>query len=517
MNLKNKKGITLIALVITIIILLILAGITIVALTGDNGIIKQANDAKNKTKQSEVKEALELSVLTSRINEPEIGSIDIEKLKEELEKLKENKTIDSYKEENEKQDILFTAEKDKCLFEISKDGKITVKENTITISNVTVKDGTTILKENCKSIELKTPLTISFEVGITNGTIEEVVPKETFVFPNVVYTTNGELEVTFTINGKDKDGNVISRDYSLNLRGYYNIPEPKVGDYIDYKPSVANNYNNLTAVNTGSSNNSTSIAQETLKWQILRIYDNGSMDLVGSPTHTTVYFGNAIGYNNGVYLMNDICEKLYSRGNIKARSINVEDIDKWLEESEEGVATRAAALSIFSGNIKYSNSKTYSISNSLYPVIYEKENGSGIDTTELKQDGITDFDSYYRENTLITNNAYKQASKSGLTVKQTAYQIDVNSNNYGDGAKVIRKGTYWLASRCVNCYGSYAGFGLRQIGAITTFGRMFDSYNGAYTNYNSSLRPVVTLGEDVKIDISNNATNSNTPHEIVQY
>ena len=47
---KKQRGITLIALIITIIILLILAGITIVALTGDNGIIKQANDAKNNQK-----------------------------------------------------------------------------------------------------------------------------------------------------------------------------------------------------------------------------------------------------------------------------------------------------------------------------------------------------------------------------------------------------------------------------------------------------------------------------------
>ena len=39
---KNSKGITLIALVITIIVLLILAGVTIATLTGDNGILTQA-------------------------------------------------------------------------------------------------------------------------------------------------------------------------------------------------------------------------------------------------------------------------------------------------------------------------------------------------------------------------------------------------------------------------------------------------------------------------------------------
>lgn len=43
---SNSKGITLIALVITIIVLLILAGITIATLTGDNGIIGKAINAK---------------------------------------------------------------------------------------------------------------------------------------------------------------------------------------------------------------------------------------------------------------------------------------------------------------------------------------------------------------------------------------------------------------------------------------------------------------------------------------
>ena len=40
--LKRKRGITLIALVITIVILLILAGIAIASLTGDNGLFKRA-------------------------------------------------------------------------------------------------------------------------------------------------------------------------------------------------------------------------------------------------------------------------------------------------------------------------------------------------------------------------------------------------------------------------------------------------------------------------------------------
>ena len=46
---RTNKGITLIALVITIIVLLILAGVSIAMLTGDNGILSQAQNAKNDT------------------------------------------------------------------------------------------------------------------------------------------------------------------------------------------------------------------------------------------------------------------------------------------------------------------------------------------------------------------------------------------------------------------------------------------------------------------------------------
>ena len=57
---KKNKGITLIALIITIIVLLILAGVTIAMLMGDNGIITQAQKAKISTELSGYKEELEL-------------------------------------------------------------------------------------------------------------------------------------------------------------------------------------------------------------------------------------------------------------------------------------------------------------------------------------------------------------------------------------------------------------------------------------------------------------------------
>ena len=62
MKIKKKEvGITLIALVITVIVLLILAGVTIAALSGDNGILTRAKEAKEKTEQAQDNESRTLS------------------------------------------------------------------------------------------------------------------------------------------------------------------------------------------------------------------------------------------------------------------------------------------------------------------------------------------------------------------------------------------------------------------------------------------------------------------------
>lgn len=59
---RKNKGITLIALVITIIILLILAGISIATLTGENGLLTKANIAKEKTQKASAKEQAQIDI-----------------------------------------------------------------------------------------------------------------------------------------------------------------------------------------------------------------------------------------------------------------------------------------------------------------------------------------------------------------------------------------------------------------------------------------------------------------------
>ena len=67
---KNKEqGITLIALVVTIIILIILAGVSISMIVGENGIITQAQKAAKDTEQANLKEKLDLIALERELNQ----------------------------------------------------------------------------------------------------------------------------------------------------------------------------------------------------------------------------------------------------------------------------------------------------------------------------------------------------------------------------------------------------------------------------------------------------------------
>ena len=59
---RKERGITLIALVVTIVVLLILAGVSISMLTGENGIITQAQNSKEATEQARVEELVDLAV-----------------------------------------------------------------------------------------------------------------------------------------------------------------------------------------------------------------------------------------------------------------------------------------------------------------------------------------------------------------------------------------------------------------------------------------------------------------------
>lgn len=91
---KKNKGITLIALVITIIVMLILVGVTITIALGPNGLIKNAQDASLKTKIAKVEEEIQQAMIASYKS---ATGLDKNTLLQELEKIQDiDKPIESY-------------------------------------------------------------------------------------------------------------------------------------------------------------------------------------------------------------------------------------------------------------------------------------------------------------------------------------------------------------------------------------------------------------------------------------
>lgn len=83
-KIRSTKGITLISLVVTIIILLILAGVTIATLTGENGILTMAQQAKIQTEIANIKEQIQIDILAKQAENQ--GNISDDNLRKILEK-----------------------------------------------------------------------------------------------------------------------------------------------------------------------------------------------------------------------------------------------------------------------------------------------------------------------------------------------------------------------------------------------------------------------------------------------
>ena len=122
MNIKQTKGITLIALVITIIVLLILAAVSIAMLTGENGILTKASTAKEQTTEAEFEEQVKIAVMSAKANTT--GKIDKTLLKTELEKI----TGITGVPENATTELPWTVIKEKYKVIINENGEIETEQ-----------------------------------------------------------------------------------------------------------------------------------------------------------------------------------------------------------------------------------------------------------------------------------------------------------------------------------------------------------------------------------------------------
>ncbi len=124
---RQQKGITLIALVITIIVLLILATVAISTLTGENGILKKVDNAKTTTIVEEEKEQIKLAynaILADKMENGNKEAIKAEELKTELKKQNPDVVVADKEGETNKIEVTFDKSKNKYIVD-GKTGEIT--------------------------------------------------------------------------------------------------------------------------------------------------------------------------------------------------------------------------------------------------------------------------------------------------------------------------------------------------------------------------------------------------------
>jgi hypothetical protein len=463
---------------------MILAGVSINTVLGDDGIIKKAKEAAAATKQASAEEEMNRLVL-----EYQLASKD-ETLESFLQEKVTEGRIDGVTD-NGDGTITITKKVE------GKDYTITVKKPVAPTPSVkvgairVVSDSTGAGSSLGEASTRKgTTLYIMIESTISGGT--------TTVSPQVPYavTENGtyKFTVTGTVNGTTytKEVSVEVNQFKNSILNDINI---KIGDSVNYTYDPAGSYS-LSSTYSGSSDQT--IAQTTgLTWKVLNVdKENDTVDIISTnPTSSTVYFKNILGYNNGPYLMNEICKAQYSNKTlgVEARSINLLDMEKHL--TADGIKARNA-YQYNSSTAKYGTTKTYP-SNTKYPSLYANQKGAGPNVSSITPSDTTKGNDPYEESKPIATTEPTTDNTSGtgnpLTVTQTYYNISIDNTNYGTASTVLANGTpFWVAARYVSTYSSFAGFGLRRADTYTNGYYMFDSDGSTVGSY-CALRPVVSL------------------------
>ena len=251
----------------------------------------------------------------------------------------------------------------------------------------------------------------------------------------------------------------------------------------------------------------------------MEVDENGNITKLLGIGSKEVHLYGATGYNNGVYLLNDICKNRYGNASLgaTARSLNIEDIESRM--NSKGIAARNAYKA---GTTQYGTTKTFKGWRAQYPAIYAQEKYSGVDVSDviagsqvitgevdataqarMNPNGKTGSDDIYTA--LPDPSETTGPSKTNLTCTQTFYYFYTPSSYFDDSnfySMIFKTGTYfWLASRHVyfDSNSSYAVFGLRFVFSSTLHGTYLFYSDGRNSSYSYRLAPVVSLGSGIQV------------------
>lgn len=281
-------------------------------------------------------------------------------------------------------------------------------------------------------------------------------------------------------------------------------------------------------------------------WKVFSINaQNHTVELISdSPTTGKVTLCEPQGYNNGVYLLNNACNELYSKTVFKnsknyaitGRNVNREDIEERM--TELALDTGENAVHKYTDTITYGNqySNAFTSGHNRYPLIYANEyysvingrtntNSSSLKTYEQinpvhRTDTIQEIqeDGTYKNNTPSNDDGrvkaevsiqpYQTYYKTENEFMQVAFKSPRELSSETDGTqntnyKMLMLDsnenvtTYWLASRCIDLDDSNCNYRICAVhnGTVRAY-RMYNSGGGSGSQ-NFALRPIITVSNSL--------------------
>lgn len=361
-----------------------------------------------------------------------------------------------------------------------------------------------------------------------------------------------ETSKSFTIWFKfDENATTIPKDnkleYNLNLiyeqhDGSEVVKSAvlKVGDYVRYKSTKTGEYQGIDSSTSFTTRTTESglgwdsgIARDidTNYWRVLSIEGDKVTLISASASNPTarattgedswgrlILKGEQL-YNNGVEILNSMCDFLYTTEFGNARSINIEDLNKLAGYTPASPTKRTIT----------------NLSNAYYPNRFRDDYGSAIDTDTQNTNGYKpSVSGINKSDSNISNNyvskvsneeryAYVGASVAtkSLTFYDNSYSYTVTADANGElitdlvfgDDRTSTKGasTYWIATRSIHYNGAQAWFtmfySLPTSNQITYDGYPYASDNYGITTSSTKanqrahfLRPIVELKSNVKIN-----------------
>ena len=464
---KKHKGITLIALVVTIIVLLIIAGISISMLTGQNGILNRAQEAKNKTQVANEKEAVNMAAM------------------EALTKEILTKTMKSYLGKN---DVELTGNEPWQY--AGSDGAYTIG------ASGKVAQGWVYVYDNTQEAK-------DAPVGVTNGKITLNIGDYINYNPTSSATYKSEVGITqnktYTTNGPNWSGGTQDWDGCKASDYQAALDDPENSD--------KKNYGNGYGVQDYSASQASNV-----KWQVIGAdEETGDLLIFANNKVSDLRLQGITGYLHGVDELNNACN-VYGQGKgaTGGRSLTFDDTNKllgrdntrtnqkWTLKWTKDSLTKKGPYAQTSGREDY-----------LYFSHLIKDTSTGIfnyydETTKKWVTNETDLSKITSDQTIttLTRDFSGYSSLENKYTKTKGYNVLFKAN----GSNVTSGTQYWLGSsyRSIgndSAHVSYATWGLyyvyspSYVGGNSTYGSFGLVYGPSY-----GVRPVVSLKFDIQLE-----------------